>query len=619
MRTPARFCSAVAWMLWAATTAWAGDDASCLACHADRASGAPQIHAARFQKSVHKDLGCSSCHAGKEEVPHDPKAPPVSCEACHQKISQVLHSSDHGKLLAKTHKGAALCAACHGPPHEMSRTSGPSSPVSRSRIPMTCNRCHQKLDFKGKFGLEPFSTYTASVHGKAMLEHQDSKAAVCIDCHGAHDLNFSNNSRSRAYKFNIPQTCGRCHPKALAAYSRSIHGVKSASGVKDAPVCTNCHGEHNITAHKEPGSMVYTGSIVKTCSACHGSELLIAKFGMPLDPARTYLDSYHGVAFVAGNLASANCASCHRYHDILPSSDPDSSVNPANLQKTCGACHSRAGELVHLGKVHMTFSTTSRDIRETVLQTVRKIYIWLILATIGGMLLHNFLDHKRKLLLGPDHAHDPKELRMSRNERIQHLILLVSFIGLAYTGFCHTYPEAFWAQAVFHGAAGAAQRAFLHRLFAVIFLTLGAYHLYWLTATPEGRRELKALSPRWRDFLDFLQLQRYNLLHRGGPPKFDRFNYIEKAEYWALMWGSGIMIVTGGVAWWRELSLRFLSKWFIDLCLLIHFMEAVLACLAILVWHLYWTIFDPEVYPMSWAWITGKTRLEHQKRHDPSQ
>jgi cytochrome b subunit of formate dehydrogenase len=118
------------------------------------------------------------------------------------------------------------------------------------------------------------------------------------------------------------------------------------------------------------------------------------------------------------------------------------------------------------------------------------------------------------------------------------------------------------------------------------------------------------MLPRWRDFLDFLQLQRYNVLHLGAPPKFDRFNYIEKSEYWALIWGSAVMIATGCVVWFRNTSLHFLPKWFIDLCLLIHFMEAILACLAIIVWHIYWTVFDPEVYPMSWAWISGKVRRD---------
>lgn len=597
-------------LLWAAVARAA--DEPCLGCHEnkDMSAQAPQVAAAKFSRSVHKDLGCAACHAGKDEVPHPAKAAPVSCAGCHQKSSDVIRASDHGRMLLATRKGAGLCLACHGSPHELRKVSDQDSPVSRARIPDTCDSCHRKMDFKGKFGVEPFASYAQTVHGKAHIIGKNPKAAVCTDCHGGHSLDFSSDSRSRANRFNIPKTCGRCHPGPLALYSRSIHGKKSAAGVKDAPVCTDCHGEHNIKGQREPGSMVFTGSIVKTCSGCHGSEKLIAKFGMPLDQAKAYRDGYHGVAFTAGNLAAANCASCHHHHDILPSNDPGSSVNPRNLQKTCGACHPRAGDLVKMGKVHTSNDAAARDLPETVMRLVRQSYILLIVLTIGGMLGHNLLDHKRKLLLGPSLlAHDPQAPRLSLNERVQHLFLLVSFVGLAYTGFCHTYPESIFARYVFTGAEGAHWRSWLHRALAVAFVTLAAYHAAWLAGTREGRGEARDMFPRWQDFLDFLHLQRYNLLQRGAPPKFGRFSYMEKAEYLALVWGSGVMLATGCVAWFRDISLRLLPKWCIDLCLLIHFMEAILACLAILVWHGYWTVFDIDVYPMNWAWITGKLKL----------
>ncbi|MFI5362773.1 MAG: cytochrome c3 family protein, partial [Elusimicrobiota bacterium] len=508
-----------------AVGSWAQDD-MCLGCHVnkDMAAEAPQMEASKFQRSVHKDLGCLACHLGKDTVPHDQKETPVSCEGCHRAKSDSILASDHGKLLLKTKSGAALCISCHGPPHELRRASDSASKVSRVNIPTTCNQCHQKLDFKAKFGIDPFASYAMTVHGKAHTAG-NLKAAVCTDCHGGHDLNFSNNSRSSIFKFNVPQTCGRCHTAQVELYARSIHGKKIAAGVKDAPVCTDCHGEHNIQGKHEPGSMVYTGSIVKTCSACHGSERLIAKFGMLQNPAKTYIGGYHGVAFVAGNLSAANCASCHRHHDILPPEDPGSSVNPQNLQRTCGACHQRAGELVNMGKVHLSTASaageagveaTALDLyrgggraalaSETLLPFVRRMYVWIIVLTIGGMLLHNALYHLRKIVVGLDHAHDPDELRLSRNERLQHWVLLASFIGLAYTGFCHSYPES--VISVFHGAGGAAVRALLHRVLAGVFIALAAYHFSWLASTTEGRRELGAMLPAGRAFLDFLQMQR---------------------------------------------------------------------------------------------------------------
>ncbi|MBI5208427.1 MAG: hypothetical protein HY927_00475 [Elusimicrobia bacterium] len=601
-------------LLAGAVAAAAADDA-CLGCHGAKESGAPpaaapQVPAAAFGASVHKDVGCASCHEGKDDYPHKKKKAAVSCEGCHPEAASVVRASDHGKRLVmrESKTGAGLCLSCHSSPHDLRKVKDAHASVNRAHVLETCNRCHQKHDFKKEFGLEPLASYALTVHGKAFIGKKNAGAAVCTDCHGGHDLNYSMNSRSRAYKSNIPKTCGRCHPGPLAAYARSVHGAKLALGVKEAPVCTDCHGEHTIQGQREPGSTVFTGSIVRTCGHCHGSEKLIAKFGMPLDPTQAYRDSYHGVAFRAGNLDSANCASCHGHHDILPPTDPASSVHPANLQKTCGACHSRAGELVSLGKVHTASAAPAQNLYETISKLVRLTYVWLIVLTIGGMLGHNLLDHSRKMLLGASHGSHPDALRLSVNERLQHLALMASFIGLAYTGFCHTYPEAVWARWVFPGAWGAAARSLLHRLFAAAFIALAAYHAVWLAAAAEGRRELLAMLPRLRDLLDLLQLQRYNLMRSGSPPKFDRFNYIEKAEYWALIWGSFVMVVTGCVVWFRNLSLGFFPKWIIDLCLLIHFMEAILACLAILVWHSYWTVFDLDVYPMNWAWITGRVR-----------
>ncbi|MBI5883011.1 MAG: cytochrome b/b6 domain-containing protein [Elusimicrobia bacterium] len=590
-------------------------DHACLDCHGIKDSGVPLVSGEIFSRSVHGGLGCSGCHSDKDGYPHAKRSAAVSCAGCHDAAAKAVRASDHGRHLVKfeSKSGAGLCLSCHSSPHDLRRVKDAHASVSRGHILETCNQCHQKRDFKAEFGVEPMSSYADTVHGKAFLGKKNLRAAVCTDCHGSHDLDYAKNSSSKAYRFNIPKTCGRCHPGPAAAYARSIHGAKAASGVKDSPVCTDCHGEHTIKAQREPGSSVFTGSIVKTCSNCHGSEKLIAKFGMPLDPTKAYSDSYHGVAFRAGNLSSANCSSCHGHHDILPSSDTASSVHPGNLQKTCGACHARAGELVSMGKVHRANSTPAPDFQEKVLRLVKWSYVLLIALTIGGMLGHNMLDHKRKMLLGPAHGHAAGE-RLSLNERLQHLALMATFIGLAYTGFCHTYPEAVWSKVVFHGAGGAAARSFLHRALAAAFMGLSVYHILWLGAAKEGRSELLAMLPRRRDVVDAFQLQLYNLLHRGTPPKFDRFNYMEKAEYWALIWGSFVMVATGCVAWFRDLSLRFIPKWCIDLALLIHFMEAILACLAILVWHSYWTVFDVDVYPMNWAWITGKIRRgpDHQ-------
>ncbi len=593
-------------LICGAASAARAEESPCLMCHGQKDSGAPYVDPKLMAASTHAQVSCDSCHMGIDSYPHpDPKPKPVFCGGCHSDVAERLSGSDHGKAIAKTKSGFAICLSCHGSPHNVRRPEDPASPLHRSNIPNTCDTCHKELFAAGKLLFEPRMTYDKTVHGRAFLKNKDARVAICTDCHGDHDINFPANSKSRINRVNVPQTCGRCHKKQVELYSRSVHGRQLARGHKEAPVCTSCHGEHNIVAHGESGSSVYSGSIVKTCSNCHNSEKITAQFGLPISPVKSYMDSYHGVAFRAGNLTVANCASCHRYHDILAPSDPDSSVNPANLQNTCGACHKKAGELVAKGRIHADLSVMQdKGSYEWLLKMVKEVYILLIVLSIGFMLPHNLIDLYRKAVSGW-RAH-PDEDRMTVNERWQHALLALAFIGLAYTGFGHRYPDALFNSLFFRGAAGAELRALLHRVFAGLFMGLAVYHAGWLVLLKHGRGRLMALLPALDDLRDMIQLIRYNLFKTGEPPHFKHYSYMEKMEYWALVWGSFVMIVTGCVVWFREWTLAYLPKWVIDLALLIHFMEAILACLAIIVWHFYWSVFDPAVYPMNWAWLTGK-------------
>ncbi len=114
------------------------------------------------------------------------------------------------------------------------------------------------------------------------------------------------------------------------------------------------------------------------------------------------------------------------------------------------------------------------------------------------------------------------------------------------------------------------------------------------------------LFPKIKDMIDPFRLLAYNLFLTKKPAKIQYPSYIEKIEYWALIWGSLIMIVTGGLLFFNDYTLRYFSLWLANLATMIHFYEAILASLAILVWHFYWVIFDPDVYPMNRSWITGK-------------
>ena len=585
------------------------DNSTCLACHGQKGTDAPFVDEKAFSGSIHGKNLCVSCHADISEVPHQ-KPAPVSCARCHRVESQIYLSSDHGRAVARGKTEAASCKDCHGHSHTLLNSRNPKSPVNRRNIPQTCAHCHDNPERMARSHLterNPVASYNHTVHGEAFAKG-NLTAAVCSDCHGTHDLHGSLNPSSRVYKTKIPDTCGRCHQNVAAVYKESIHGQAIAAGIKEAPVCTDCHGEHTIRSPKDPQSSVYAGAVTKTCSGCHASERLNLKLGLPTDRLKTYLDTYHGLAYQRGDLRVANCASCHGFHDVLPSSDPRSSINPANIANTCGRCHPGAGQQLTKGYVH-----SPPTAKHWILPLVKRFYLWLIALVIGFMLLHNGLDFLRKMLDPPSpEPHEYTEMRLSVNERWQHALLMASFCLLAYSGFALKFPDAGWAQ-LFAPFAEETRRD-LHRWMALVFCVLGFYHVFYLAATRRGRAVFKALLPVWHDARALGQQLAYSLGWRKHPPKPQgTYHYPEKMEYWALVWGSIVMVTTGGLLIFNNFTLKHFPAWMSDLATMVHYYEAVLACLAILVWHFYLVIFDPKVYPMNWAWLTGVMRRFKRK------
>ena len=206
-----------------------------------------------------------------------------------------------------------------------------------------------------------------------------------------------------------------------------------------------------------------------------------------------------------------------------------------------------------------------------------------------------------------------KYLRMTLNERFQHLNLFINFTILVITGFALKYPEAFWVSPITDVPAGMTIRGFLHRLSGVAVLTLGGYHLLYMIFTERGRGILKGMMPRFKDGSDLWETLKNNLFinQPAKEIKMGRFNFREKFEYLGLIWGTIVMTVTGFILWFDEGWLQFFPKWTFDVTRAVHFYEAVLASLTILVWHFYSVIFNPDVYPMNFAWITGHL-TEHE-------
>jgi cytochrome b subunit of formate dehydrogenase len=452
--------------------------------------------------------------------------------------------------------------------------------------------------------MRPIEAYTASVHAAKVAS--GDHGASCSDCHSSHSPLPATDPASSIYRLNVPGTCASCHAEITAQFERSIHGLAAANGVGDSPVCTDCHGEHRILAVAEEGSPVSASNIpIRVCGPCHSDLNLSEKYGLAADQVPSYEDSFHGLAARGGVQKVANCASCHGVHNILPSSDPGSHIHPDNLADTCGKCHVGAGSQFVIGPVHLLNGQEPN----VVAYWIRAIYIPLIWVTVLGLLLHNFLDlvkktrHPKPRLRKPPEHCAIKE-RMSVPFRITHFIAAVSFMILVFSGFALQYPESWWAEIL--QVASGEFRGLIHRIAAVGLMGACVFHFAHIAVSARARHQIAALLPRVADFHEFIERISYNIGLRPEPPAPVRVGYVEKIEYWAALWGTAITAITGLVLWFENFTLAWLPGWVPEAATVLHFLEAILATLAILVWHFYFVIFDPAVYPMDTAWLTGK-------------
>lgn len=601
------------------------DNAGCLDCHTTNAAGTdiPET----LSHSKHSFLGCLDCHQDRgvldmsQNPMHQRRDPAflagdAPCRLCHSDAAEQY--TVHGRFTREEAPDIPTCAGCHGD-HDILSSDVRNSYTHPTNLPNTCGKCHEDLDLTTKYELlfdKGIEIYKSSVHGQASLGGV-YVAATCNDCHStdgtAHKILSPGNRESPINHFNIPSTCGKCHKGVENDFWEGIHGKLVARGETDAPVCTQCHGEHGIISPDDPRSPVARSHVAEqTCSPCHESATLNEKYGVASGRLTTFIDSYHGLKSRAGDTHVANCASCHGVHRILPSSDPTSTINPANLKTTCGECHPGISEQLASTPIH---GVGGEGLRTVAADIVEKVYIVSIVVIIGLMVLHWLLDwgHYLRGLF----RRKPQIRRMGLNEVWQHTFLMVSFIVLVISGFALRFSESAISTWFFGWESGFELRGTVHRVAAAVFILTVMWHVLFIVIANRGRQFVRDMIPERRDFSQFWERILYNLDRRKHPPAFGRFSYVEKAEYWALVWGTVVMIATGFLLWFDNYVVQFLPKGVLDVALVVHYWEAWLATLAILVWHLYSTVFSPHVYPMNPAWITGKIPEEMYRHEHP--
>lgn len=582
---------------------------SCLECHET------SKHNTDFNKdlkgSIHEGLECLDCHIDKGTLPHKEKTGfyvgSQGCRSCHEQESTEYQS--HGTADIRAGEDIPHCSDCHGS-HGILPSSNEKSKTFHANLPSTCGKCHEDLNLVKKYGIpveHPLKIYESSVHGIANKEGT-SKAATCINCHSlegtAHKIFSAKNPESSINHFNIEKTCGQCHTKEEKDYLAGIHGQLLKKGDLETPTCNDCHGEHGIISPADPRSPVSKARVAQaTCERCHESIALTEKYGLPSITSKKFIDTYHGLKSSSGDTFVANCASCHSYHKILPSSNPESSIYPDNLQKTCGQCHPGITAEIAATPIHEVLKTVKPS---KIAQSIKIAYIIIIIAVIGFMLLHWMIDFIRQVILITKRS---QVKRMETNELWQHTLLMLSFTVLVITGFAMRFGDFWLSRVLFGWDHGFATRGLIHRGAAAVLILTSLWHIYYLI-TKKGRQFFKDMLPTPTDIVHLIRRMAFNLGIGKELPRFQRFSYIEKVEYWALIWGTVIMALTGILLWFDNFFIQFLPKEVLDIALIIHFFEAILATLAILIWHMYSTVFNPHVYPMNPSWLTGKMPKE---------
>ncbi len=315
-------------------------DEMCLNCHKDKniykmVDGKKKslyVDSTQIPHSVHKGTPCIKCHTNvsEEKNPVCLNSGKVDCSMCHAEVVTTYDTGIHGKLHKQGEKEAPYCTDCHGIHNVMSHKNY-KSPTFVKNIPDLCGNCHREgmpasRIYMGK-DHEVVKKYSMSIHGKGLLESGLIVTATCIDCHTSHHELPAIDSTSTVNKKNISNTCSKCHLGIYEEFRKSIHSPEVTKTDKTLPVCNDCHFSHAINRVDDNN---FRQEIISRCGKCHEKV------------AETYFDTFHGKVSKLGSAKTAKCYDCHGSHNILPVSNPKSTLSRENIVQTCKKCHSNS-------------------------------------------------------------------------------------------------------------------------------------------------------------------------------------------------------------------------------------------------------------------------------------
>ena len=398
------------WLAASPSSTLAEDEpnAECYQCHEDETlkdDGGRSLYVNKgtFEKSIHgrSGLSCVSCHLDLEKVkdfPHPARLAKVDCGACHADAQKQFQESLHAVAKQDPQVKEVNCQSCHGE-HDILEKSDVNSRTNPLNVAQTCGNCHF-TKVKGEKNQAFVKRYLESVHAMAVTRAGLANSATCQNCHGAHEVRAILDPKSRVSRRQVPYTCGGCHSGMLRDYLEGVHGQSFKLGITDVPVCTDCHGEHSILSPRDKRSAVYATRVAMTCTKCHDNEQLIEKYKLPQGRLRTFRGTFHGLASAYGESKVASCASCHGFHNIRPSRDPQSPIYPANMPQTCGKCHGGASTGLAAVRIHVLDPKTANYAA----YVIQNFYVALIVVVLGSFLIYIFADLKMRILSRRAHS-----------------------------------------------------------------------------------------------------------------------------------------------------------------------------------------------------------------------
>lgn len=581
---------------------------------------------------VHHQKGvvCSDCHGGDPSstnfaVAHVGLVPIGElrnrCAVCHKDQRLALVKGVHAKAGEKDDRGRGLpldCSKCHGAnPHAILPAEDPHSPVFLNNQVRTCGTCHPKAE----------ETYEETVHGRGLNESGLTVTAVCADCHGAHGIYYAADRRSTLNVANVAATCSKCHQFIEARVKKSVHGSgggpgyaadKRAAGgrTKRNPTCTDCHQGHHMLRSEQAAFRL---QVANDCGNCH-AEL-----------SSRYALSMHGQLTRQGYSPAANCADCHGSHDILPVSNPESTLAPEeNRLHTCQKCHLYAVGNFSNFDPHANFKDAARY------PTMHDIYVG-IQTTVNILfalfLLHAFLWFIRALVFRLQHGGhttlvaDQYALpRFGPIGRAPYAALVVCFFGLTASGIALKYSNQEWGRRLAEMMGGFRSASFWHHFFAVLAIAAVVAHLVRAIGRISRAREKSSwktillgpdsLVPVGRDLREFGKMLLW-FVGFARKPAFERWTYWEKLDYWAFCLAAGVIGISGLMSWYPNVFCIVLPGSALNVAKMVHSQFSLYIASFLFLIHYFHAHFRPEKFPMDPSVLTGMVSEQHLRKYRP--